>query len=225
MKPWRRVKAANTCRAQRSQSVIKQLSILAVMGFMLGSCSSANFAWQESKDLFEASQLLTTTNIRRESRWVLPAHASFYIARSQNISSISAQHANTLTNLLETAVSSNFSGVRVGLFPESPAYALNSAQRSGINYVVYPRLLRWDDRLGNWTEILTSLRQDSNEEIVASFGLDKAQVQLIILDTVSGKQVDIVRIDSGSGWLSLYADKPESILLPGLLEYFDSLRV
>ena len=50
-------------------------------------------------------------------------------------------------------------------------------------------------------------------------------MQLIILDTMSGKQVDIARIESGSGWLSLYGDKPATILLPGLLEYFDSLRV
>lgn len=134
-------------------------------------------------------------------------------------------HANALTELLETAVSNSFSGVSIGLFPESPDYALRSAQRAGSNYVVYPRLLAWDDRLGTLTEILTSLRQDSNEEIVAKVGLDHALVQLIILDTMSGKQVDIARIESGSGWLSLYDDEPATILLPGLLEYFDSLRV
>ena len=205
--------------------MIKQAIYLGALALTLNSCGSMNAAWQESRQLFEASQLLTTTEIRRESRWVIPAHTSFYIARSQHISSVSPEHANTLTTLLETAVSNNFNGVRIGLFPESPDYALRSAQRAGSNYVVYPRLLRWDDRLGSWTEILGSLRQDSNEEIVASVGLDQALVQLIIADTMSGKQVDIARIESGSGWLSLYGDKPATILLPGLLEYFDSLRV
>jgi hypothetical protein len=205
--------------------VIKQSISFAALAFALVSCSSMNSAWQESRQLFEASQLLTTTAIRRETRWVIPAHASFYIARSQHISSVNPAHANALTDLLETAVSNSFSGVRIGLFPESPDYALRSAQRAGSNYVVYPRLLAWDDRLGTWTEILTSLRQDSNEEIVAKVGLDHALVQLIILDTMSGKQVDIARIESGSGWLSLYDDQPATILLPGLLEYFDSLRV
>lgn len=205
--------------------MIKQLITLFMLAILLSSCTSMSTAWQESRELFEASRLLTTTDIRRESRWVLPANASFYIARSQHISSVSPEHANTLTSLLESAVSNSFNGVRVGLFPESPAYALSSAKRAGSNYVIYPRLLRWDDRHGTWTEILTSLREDTNEEIVASFGLDQALVQLIILDTTSGKQVDIARIESGSGWLSLYDDRPETILLPGLLEYFDSLRV
>ena len=143
--------------------MIKQSIYLGALALTLNSCGSMNAAWQESRQLFETSQLLTTTEIRRESRWVIPAHASCYIARSQHISSVSPEHANTLTTLLETAVNNSFNGVRIGLFPESPDYALRSAQRASSNYVVYPRLLRWDDRLGSWTEILGSLRQDSNE--------------------------------------------------------------
>lgn len=188
-------------------------------------CSSLNSAYQESRELFEASQLLGNGEVTRDSNWVIPAQSSFYVARSNHLSSSNPEHANVLIQLLETAIGNSFSGVRIGLFPESADFALRSAQRAGSNYVVYPRLLRWDDRLGTWSEIMTSLRQDSNQDIVDGFGLDQALVQLIIIDANSGKQVDLARIESASGWLSLYGDDPATILLPSLMEYFSSLRV
>ncbi len=199
--------------------------ILAALVTQLLGCTSLNSVYQESRELFEASKLLGTGEVVRDTNWVIPAHSSFYVARSNHLSNSNPEHANALIGLLETAISNSFSGVRIGLFPESTDFALRSAQRAGSNYVVYPRLLRWDDRLGTWTEVMTSLRQDSNEDIVAGFGLDQALVQLIIIDANSGKQVDLARIESGSGWLSLYGDNPATILLPSLMEYFSSLKV
>ncbi len=221
-----------SCQASRSPaagssdrlSFVRGLALIATLLFVT-ACHVIDDAQYQSQQLILASGLITNGDIQRSSRWVLPRDSRFYVARSNALAELGQEHSTVLTRTVSTALAASFVSVRTGLFPESMEFALLSARSAGANFVVYPKLLIWDDKLGTWGEILESLRYDSNSEIVAGFGLDKALVQLIILDVPSGAMVDLVQVQAGSGLLSLYADRPESVLLPTLEAYFSELAL
>ncbi|MCH7815028.1 MAG: DUF4823 domain-containing protein [Proteobacteria bacterium] len=184
-----------------------------------------NSIYYESHQLMQASGLIRTEAVHRSSRWVLPRDARLYLARSNALADISAEHSKVLTAAVENAILTSFSQVRTGLYPESVDFSLVSAGMAGANFVIYPKLLHWDDKLGSWSEIIASLRNDSSQGIVSKFGLDRVVVQIIILDVASGSLVDFVQVEAGSGLLSLYGDQPGSLLLPVLQAYFEKLAL
>ena len=199
-----------------------------ILVFMLVSssaCSVIDTAYYESQQFIRSSGLVRSGAIVRSSRWVLPRNSRFYVARSSALADLGQEHSKLLSDVIGAALSANFSQVRSGVFPESLEMSLLSARGAAANFVIYPKLLIWDDKLGTWREILDSLRNDSSQQIVDGFGLDRALVQLVIIDVPTGSMVDLVQLEAGSGVFSLYGDRPELLLLPTLEEYFAKLAV
>jgi hypothetical protein len=199
--------------------------LVCLLSLSLAGCSSLNMLYNDSREMVQGSGLIRSESITRNSRWVLPRNSSFYLARSSTLADVSIDETRTLTTVVEEAALRHFRRVRIGLFPESLDYSLTSASMAGANYVIYPTLLTWDDNLGTWTEIAQSLLNDSTDEIVTSFGLDQVAVQIIILDTATGNMVDLVKVESESGFFSLYGDQPGALLAPALENYFSNLAL
>ena len=130
-----------------------------------------------------------------------------------------------VTSLVAAALNRQFSDIRVGGMPESLGLSITSARMAGANFVIYPKVLLWDDRVGTWGEIYRSLHSNGSEEIVQSFGLDRARLQIIIMDATNNIMVDLVEVEADSGLLSLYADQPGTLLIPALEDYFSKLAL
>ena len=103
------------------------------------------------------------------------------------------------------------------------ARALASADRVAADFLIFPSIMVWDDRASTWVETFASLRSDGENDASFRIGLDKAQLQLVVMHAASGKVFDVVRIDSHSGLLTLYEDTPGKVVLPSLKSFFAGL--
>jgi hypothetical protein len=205
------------------QTMLARIMLFSLL--VLSSCSTLNSVYYESHQLAQAAGLVSLNQVNRTSRWVLARDSSFYIAKNTDLASLSAESASGLSQIIEHAVGNHFSAIRSGLYPESIENSLASAQMAGSQFVIYPKLMVWDDKLGTWTEILNSLRNKSNQQILAEIGLDRAAVQIIILDVANEELVDFVLVEAGSGLFSLYGDNPSSLIMSPLSEFFSQLAV
>jgi len=198
---------------------------IALVFLLVSGCSSLNTAYYEAHQLAQAVGVAPLSSVDRNDRWVIPRKARFYVAKNNVLADLSSDNSTLLTRLVEQSMRQHFGSVRQGLYPESLENSIRSAKMTGSQFVVYPKVLRWDDKLGTWTEIFYSLRNQSNSEIVEGFGLDRAAVQIIILDASSGAVVDFVHLEAGSGLFGLYGDRPESLIVPTLSDYFGQLAL
>ena len=103
-------------------------------------------------------------------------------------------------------------------------YAQSSANLKQLDYLVYPKIFLWRDTPGTWTEIGQLLRGSSSTVIVNEFGLNKVMLQLVLLESSTGQVIDIASIESQSGLLTLYEESPDSLLVTGVGQYFQSLQ-
>jgi hypothetical protein len=101
--------------------------------------------------------------------------------------------------------------------------ARQSAVRNRIDFVIFPRILLWEDTVGTWCELADTLRHRTGQELQDDFGLDRARIQLTVLDITTGRVVDVVAIDTRAGLLGLYRDAPDRLLVAALCRYVDSL--
>jgi hypothetical protein len=101
--------------------------------------------------------------------------------------------------------------------------ARQSAVRNRIDFVIFPRILLWEDTVGTWRELADTLRHRTGQELQDAFGLDRARIQLTVLDVTTGRVVDVVAIDTRAGLLGLYRDAPDRLLVAALGRYVDSL--
>lgn len=204
-----------------SASCLPLLLTLSVLS--LNACGTVQTALSESRSLLEASKLVSATDFQRSSRWTLPANAHVYLARNSYMEPGQAGAGAALTDALQAALQANFAQVRVGIYAESVEASMRTASMTAHQYLVYPHLLVWDDRNSTWTEILSSLRNQRNEQIVEGIGLDRVSLKLTIYDVTTGNQIDRVQIDASSGLLGMYGDHPPLLLAPALNSYFSAL--
>ena len=197
--------------------------LLSLIMLILNACSTVHMAMTESRGLLEAGKMVPAAGFQRSSRWTLPANAHVYLARNGYMNSSQPGAGAALTDALERSLQANFAQVRVGIYPESVEASMRTASMTAHQYLVYPHLLVWDDRNSTWTEIFSSLRNQSNEQIVEGIGLDRVSLKLTIYDVTTGNQIDRVQIEASSGLLGMYGDKPPQLLAPALNSYFSAL--
>lgn len=199
--------------------------LIILLPLLLSSCTGLNSIYYQGHQVAQAIGVAPLSKIERNERWVLPRDTRFYLAKNNVLSEYSGDNAIALSRLVERSMSQHFGLIRQGLYPESLENSLASAQMAGSQFVVYPRILRWDNKHGTWSEIFYALRNDSNEDIVAGFGLDRAAVQIIIIDVSSGEMMDFVQVEAGSGLFGLYGDTPDSLISSALSSYFAQIAL
>jgi len=219
--------------------VITGIFLLAV----LTACSNLqtlrgefNHIYNEGLALTSGAGLIADHNITRSSHWVLSRDVSFYVALSgleqyplllpttpNDIPLAQLAPDDSLSALLTGEVRRQFPRVLRAERSETLFDARQSATRNRIDFVIYPRVLLWEDTVGTWAEIADTLRYRTRKEVQEAFGLDRARIQLTVLDTTTGRIVDVVSIETRAGALGLYEESPDRLLVAALGRYVDSL--
>lgn len=192
--------------------------------------------YNESLALTSGAGLLADHNVERSANWVLSRDVSFYVALSgleqfpflrptaaQDLPNLQPAPDDSLSAILAGEVRRQFPRVLRGDRTESLFDARQSATRNRIDFVIYPRVLLWEDTVGTWSEVADTLRYRSDDDVRDAFGLDRARIQLTVLDTTTGRIVDVVSVQTRAGILGLYDETPDRLLVAALGQYVDSL--
>lgn len=230
-----------------------KFSLLAICVAPMLSCTGLQTLYNDGVAISGQVGLTSDHEVERNAHWVLPQDTSFYVAMSginelvaltvptapaaelEAESSITQDFAPSQSATVDTNPPDQVSDLlmsEIGLrFPrvmrageaESIFSARQSAANSGLDYVVYPRLLLWEDTAGTWSEVADTLRYAEGPALLEGFGLDRARLQLTLLEVNSGRIMDVVAIDSRGGLLALYQESPQRLLASALGRYVDSL--
>lgn len=198
----------------------------ALIVMSLTACTSLSETVISARDFTMGSSLFSHGSSTRTSRWVLKRDSQFYVARNNRLTELNSINSDALSIVIQRAISENFALSRVGLLPESFQQALAKADSLGADYLVFPSIVKWNDRVGFGPEVTPQLSYDANSQISSKFGLDRALVQLMIVHAASGSVMDVIKLEASSGLLTPFSTSrvsPESILLPELQTLFASL--
>ncbi len=209
----------------------------------LGACSNTQSLRGEMVHVYNQGLALTSSAgilddhaVTRSSHWVLSQDVSFYIALSgleqypllrptqpEDLPSTLPVPEDSLSLLLSGEVRRQFPRVLRAERSETLFDARQSGVRKRVDFVIFRRILLWEDTVGTWREMADTLRHRSGNELQDAFGLDRARLQLTVLDVTTGRVVDVVAIDTRAGLLGLYDDSPDRLLVAALGRYVDSL--
>lgn len=237
---------ADSCRPGFFHEV-KRMMIRGFPGILLlgvlTACSNVQTLRGEVVQIYNQGLALTSGagivadhSVDRSAHWVLSQDVSFYVALSGleqfpvlrptapgDLPLTQPVPDDSLSAILAGEVRRQFPRVLRAERTETLFDARQSAARNRIDFVIYPRILLWEDTIGTWTELVDTLRYRERNEIQEAFGLDRARIQLTVLDTTSGRIVDVVAIQTRAGVLGLYEETPDRLLVAALGRYVDSL--
>ncbi len=207
--------------------------------FALSGCGHVHHLYNQGVAATGATGLIPDHRVQRNSNWVLGQDTSFYVALSgmSNMSEavLSSDKAmatvgnsnaiveDQLADLLASEIGRQFPRVMRANGTESLFDARQSALQNRIDFVVYPRIYVWEDTVGTWSEIADALRYRKAQNMGGAFGLDRARLQLTLLDSTSGRILDVVSIDTRAGILDLYDENPQRLLASAVGRYVSSL--
>jgi hypothetical protein len=199
----------------------------------LSSCADLQRAYEEGVAMTAFAGIIPKHDVGRTGNWILHQDTSFYVAVSgQNhldtvvpIPSPNTEQRvlNAVSDVLADEISLRFPRVLRASAPQSMFEARMSAISSGIDYVVYPRVLVWQDTAGTWSEIADALRYQHPASVEDGFGLDRTRLHLTLIESGSGRIMDVIQIESRAGIVSLYEETPQRLLVAAVGRYVDSL--
>ncbi|MDP1931464.1 MAG: DUF4823 domain-containing protein [Gammaproteobacteria bacterium] len=215
-----------------------KLLSLCLLALPLISCTNVQSLWLDGLAVTSQAGLTSEHRIERSGHWVLPRNTSFYVAQGEipdlevlrpvvtspdQGEAVNPWEPDHLGALVAREIARHFPLVLRAEQNESLFAALQSAQQHGIDYVLYPRMQHWQDGAGTWTEVAESLRYRESSEVADAFGLDRARLQLTLLETSSGHIMDVVSIETRGGVLTAYGGNPQRLLEAAVGRYVDSL--
>ncbi len=215
-----------------------RLISLFLLSLPMLSCTNVQSLWVDGHALASQTGLSPEHRIQRNGHWVLPQNTSFYVAQGdisdlevlrpivtppEEESAGNPWEPDQLGILLAREIARHFPLVLRAERSESLFAALESAQRYGIDYVLYPHMQHWQDGAGTWTEVADSVRYRESSEAANAFGLDRARLQLTLLESSSGRIMDVVSIETRGGVMTAYGENPEGLLVAAVGRYVDSL--
>lgn len=203
----------------------------------LSACGHVHHLYNQGLAVTGATGLIPDHRVERNGNWVLGQDTSFYVALSglAAIQDAVINHDNAVVepdaffvedqvaDLLASQISRQFPRVMRANGTETLFDARQSALDNRIDFVIYPRVYVWEDTVGTWSELANALRYREATAMGAAFGLDRARLQLTLLDATSGRILDIVTIDTRAGVVNLYEENPQRLLASAVGRYVDSL--
>tara|TARA_R110002167_G_scaffold110677_7_gene281472 strand:+ start:50883 stop:51539 length:657 start_codon:yes stop_codon:yes gene_type:complete len=203
----------------------------------LSACGHVHHLYNQGVAATGATGLIPDHNVTRTSNWVLGQDTSFYVALSglAAMQETVLNHDNAVVapgafyvedqvaDLLANQISRQFPRVMRASGTETLFDARESALNNRIDFVVYPRIYVWEDTIGTWSEMASALRHREATDMGPAFGLDRARLQLTLLDATSGRILDVVTIDTRAGVINLYEENPQRLLASAVGRYVDSL--
>ncbi|MDX1489851.1 MAG: DUF4823 domain-containing protein [Pseudohongiellaceae bacterium] len=206
---------------------------VALMTLFLAGCADLQRAYEESVAATALVGVIPRHKVDRTGHWILHRDTSFYVAVSgqqylETVVPIPSPNTeqrvlNAVSNVLVDEIGVRFPRVLRAQEPQTMFDARMSAISNGIDYVVYPRLLVWQDTAGTWTELADALRYHHPSNVEDSFGLDRARLHLTLMEAGSGRIIDVVQIESRAGLATLYEESPDRLLVAAVGRYVDTL--
>src|SRR5690349_20241828 len=96
--------------------------------------------------------------------------------------------------------------VHMGKFPESASDALDSARRFNAEYLVYPNILKWEDRATEYSGVR-----------------DRLDLKIDLIDLQDGRLAFSRQINATGKWLTEGGDSPGDLLEQPIEEYVNAL--
>jgi hypothetical protein len=133
----------------------------------------------------------------RGDRGVLASGASVYVALAgdgEDIRFLNYEGSGRWTTESIASALPN-TAITTGAREETLTQAVESARRLGLDYVVYPRILLWEDRAGETTGLP-----------------DRVAIQILVVEAASGESIDRRIVEATSGAYALRADHPQDLI-------------
>jgi hypothetical protein len=89
---------------------------------------------------------------------------------------------------------------------ESAAESIQKAKTSNCDYLAVPTILHWEDRATEW-----------------SGKPDVISIRIELIDVVTGRTIDTVKLDAKSKWATMGGDHPQDLLPEPINEYVTGL--
>jgi hypothetical protein len=96
--------------------------------------------------------------------------------------------------------------VYMGRFPESAVEAAESAKQHGSEYLIYPHIVKWEDRATEYSGIR-----------------DRLELKIDLISLSDGKLAFSREIEATGKWLTEGGDSPDDLLQQPLEEYVNAL--
>ncbi len=110
------------------------------------------------------------------------------------------------TQIIANNFSTYLSKITKGNAPESYDKTMETALYTGHRYLIRPSIIQWEDHITDTTEIP-----------------NKIKIEIVVIDTLSGKQIDSVIIKGKSKISPNAGDTPRDLLRTPVRIYVDSL--
>ena len=148
-------------------------------------------------------------NVTSEAPPVLRNSSRVYIAIPFDVSfkkTVAQGSGKQTAQAIHAAFSGYTRSAYLGKFPESIAEALDSARARNAEYLLYPNLLKWEDRATEW-----------------SGRRDQLKIKLDLIDLADSKVVFSREITATGRWMTDGGDSPNDLLDKPVEEYVNAL--
>ena len=176
---------------------------------VLGGCMKPSDLRESARYYLDDAGLTNNYRINRSATWTLESDSSLYIAQGHFLP---VGHPYSRPNV----VAEEAFAAAVQVFPlvqraQQPAgldEALNQARSERADYLLYTRFARAE-----------GADPEQQQDQWSELGVDKAMLQLILMETSTRHVVDFVTIETGGGFLQFFKAKPSTLLRPPLEDY------
>lgn len=148
-------------------------------------------------------------------QWVLPRTVSIYVPLPKNKWSMALRRR--LKEDLALALNQTFADVKQSDQERSLKEALTDARVNHINYVLYPQLSIYQNKISSLVEL------DEDYDDYAKIGFDRFSVLLKLYDVNSGVLIDNTQLKSSSGLVSVSRVTPANLFQKAFMSYAESL--
>ncbi|WP_022962422.1 DUF4823 domain-containing protein [Halopseudomonas pelagia] len=191
---------------------MRWIGLLVVLSVLVG-CMKPSDMQKSARYYLGDAGLMNHYQIKRNATWRLQPDSTLYIAQGHFVP---VGHPYARPNV----VAEEAFAAAVQVFPmprraEQPLgleEALEQAYLHRSDYLLYTRFARADDAVGDaehWNE----------SRDLADVGLDRAVLQMMLMETSTRQLVDFAVVETRGGFLQFYQAEPEDLLRPPLEDY------
>lgn len=180
---------------------------------LLGACMKPSDMQTSARHYLGDAGLMNHYEITRSATWTLQPDSALFISQGHFLPvGHSYSRPNVVAEETFAAAVQVFPRVRRAEQPQGLEQALAEARRHGSDYLLYGRFARARDAVGD-------LEHWNESQQFADLGLDKAVLQLMLLETATERLIDFAVIEARGGFLQFYQAEPEDLLRRPLEDY------
>lgn len=191
-------------------SLCRALILLCVAPVLLQACT-ASYTYQIFDEALADARLKPNHKLERSVKWVLPQTSSIWVAFPQNHQ---PQKLNRLVkDSLSLSLGQRFARVGASRDPVSLDLAMLEARQQGYAYMVYPKLIRYENHINSIMEM------DEEMERYDQLGQDIVVLTFILMDVTTQRMVDSSIVSISGGYLHMYHQSPSDLIAVASNQY------